>query len=55
MLTNLVRDHEAVARRFRESVRHAEQEKVFVTADLLTARLAFHEKSIWMLRAILLD
>jgi starvation-inducible DNA-binding protein len=55
MLTNLVRDHETVARRFRESVLHAEEEKDVVTADLLTERLAFHEKSIWMLRAILLD
>ena len=55
MLTNLVRDHEIVARRFRESVLHAEEAKDVVTADLLTERLAFHEKAIWMLRAILLD
>lgn len=55
MLTSLVRDHETVARRFRESVLHAEDAKDVVTADLLTQRLAFHEKAIWMLRAILLD
>lgn len=53
MMQNLVADHETVARRFRESAERAEDGKDPVTADMLTERLAFHEKSSWMLRALL--
>ncbi|WP_051332346.1 Dps family protein [Cucumibacter marinus] len=52
MLKTLVNDHEAVARRFRETAELAEEQKDIVTADMLTARITFHEKAIWMLRAI---
>lgn len=53
MITNLLNDHEIVARRFRACVERAEAAKDVVTADLLTARIAFHEKAIWMFRALL--
>ena len=55
MIANLISDHEMVARRFRQSVAYAEQNKDVVTADMLTARIAFHEKAVWMLRAFLAD
>tara|TARA_R110002126_G_scaffold289659_1_gene445131 strand:- start:1169 stop:1669 length:501 start_codon:yes stop_codon:yes gene_type:complete len=53
MIKNLVNDHEIAARRFRESVERAEEAGDVVTADMLTARIAFHEKAIWMLSALL--
>lgn len=53
MLENLIRDHEAMARRFRDGIELAEEAKDTVTADMLTERNAFHEKASWMLRALL--
>lgn len=55
MIANLVRDHERVARGFRESAERAEEAGDLVTADMLTERLQFHEKAIWMLRALLAE
>lgn len=51
MVEDLATDHEAVARRMRDAVARAEKGEDVATADLLTARVAFHEKSAWMLRA----
>jgi starvation-inducible DNA-binding protein len=53
MVQNLVDDHKTIARRSRETVAIAEQIGDTVTADMLTQRMTFHEKAIWMLRAIL--
>ncbi|MEM1046710.1 MAG: DNA starvation/stationary phase protection protein [Pseudomonadota bacterium] len=53
MVDNLARDHEICATRFRECVERAEAVKDVVTADMLTERIAFHEKAVWMLRATL--
>lgn len=52
MVESLVADHEAMARSFREIADDAEEAQDFVTHDLLVERLDFHEKAIWMLRAI---
>lgn len=52
MVENLVADHETVTQRLREAASAADEADDLVTADLLTSRLAFHEKAIWMLRAI---
>ncbi|WP_020186370.1 DNA starvation/stationary phase protection protein [Methylopila sp. 73B] len=52
MLEELAEDHESLARVVREGAAEAEDRRDFVTHDLLTARLAFHEKAVWMLRAI---
>jgi starvation-inducible DNA-binding protein len=51
MVEALAADHEAIARRMRDAVGRAENGEDVATADLLTARVAFHEKSAWMLRA----
>ena len=51
MVAQLVKDHEAVARRMREGAGVADDGDDLVTVDLFTRRLAFHEKAIWMLRA----
>ncbi|HBU14245.1 MAG TPA: DNA starvation/stationary phase protection protein, partial [Gemmobacter sp.] len=51
MVADLAADHEAVAKRLRDVIEVAEKGNDPVTADLLTARCAFHEKSAWMLRA----
>jgi starvation-inducible DNA-binding protein len=48
----LIRDHETVVRRLRDAVEAADELRDAATADLLTTRLQFHEKAIWMLRAI---
>jgi len=53
MIERLIADHEAIVRRLREAAEIAEDLKDAVTADMLTERMAFHEKSIWMLRSIL--
>lgn len=55
MVEELIEDHEALVRMIRESASEAEDLKDFVTHDLLTGRLAFHEKSVWMLKAIVAD
>ena len=52
MLDNLVRDHGVVARRFRECISRAEEAGDVVSADMLTRRIEFHEKAIWMLSAV---
>jgi starvation-inducible DNA-binding protein len=52
MIENLVADHETVAKNFRETAELAEEHKDLVTADMLTARIQFHEQAIWMLKAI---
>ena len=52
MVQNLIRDHEAMVRRLRNASERAADLRDAVTADLLTERMAFHEKAIWMLRAI---
>ena len=49
---DLAEDHARVARRMHELVSLAEDHDDPVTADLATARSAFHEKAAWMLRAI---
>jgi starvation-inducible DNA-binding protein len=48
----LCADHETAARTFREATRMATDCDDVVTADLLTERMAMHEKAAWMLRAL---
>lgn len=55
MVETLACDHRFVAEQFREMVGSAEQANDTVSADLLTARIAFHEKTAWMLEATLSD
>lgn len=55
MVAQLVADHETIARRLRELASVADEADDWVTADMLTDRLNFHEKASWMLRAIIAD
>lgn len=52
MVEHLARDHERMAKRSREAAIAADEADDLVTTDMLTQRMAFHEKAIWMLRAI---
>jgi starvation-inducible DNA-binding protein len=52
MVENLVSDHEAIVRRLREAAVAAEKLHDVVTAGMLTDRMQFHEKAVWMLRAV---
>lgn len=52
MVSNLRRDHEAVARQIRTLVETAERAGDGATADLLNARLDAHEEAAWMLRSL---
>lgn len=53
LIRELVKDHESVAKNLREGIEVSEEEDDASTADLLTTRLSFHEKAMWMLRAML--
>ena len=53
MVRELVAGHEAVARTARGVLPLAEAAGDWPTADLLNARLQIHEKTAWMLRALL--
>lgn len=52
MVAELAEDHEKIVKRLRQAALAADKADDLVTADMLTGRLAFHEKAIWMLRAI---
>ena len=52
MVDDLIKDHASLVRKMRDSAEGAEQAGDFVTHDLLVGRMAFHEKAIWMLRAL---
>jgi len=53
MISNLLADHEAIARTVRPLVDVAEEAGDGATADLFNARLAAHENAAWMLRSLL--
>lgn len=52
MIDDLINCHEAALRTLRASAVKAGDADDFVTEDMLTERMAFHEKALWMLRAI---
>jgi starvation-inducible DNA-binding protein len=53
MVSDLIVDHETAARQLRKAAVLADDNDDVVTTDMLTDRLTFHEKAIWMLRAII--
>lgn len=53
MIEQLVADHEKIAKHIRKVALFSDKADDLVTTDMLTQRLAFHEKAIWMLRATL--
>lgn len=52
MVEDLIEDHEAMVKAMRKIAEKAEGSSDFVTHDILVGRMTFHEKAIWMLRAI---
>lgn len=55
MLRELMKDHEAVCATLRSVLDLADEASDEVTVDLMTQRLAAHEKHAWMLRSTLGD
>ncbi|RZJ80080.1 MAG: DNA starvation/stationary phase protection protein [Brevundimonas sp.] len=53
MLAELMKDHETTIATCRAALEAADEDGDDVTVDLLTQRLAAHEKAAWMLRASL--
>jgi len=53
MIADLVKAHETVVRTAREAFPAAEKGSDEATADLLTQRMQYHEKTAWMLRSML--
>ena len=53
MLKELMRDHETVIATARAGIDVADEAGDEVSVDLLTQRLAAHEKAVWMLRSSL--
>lgn len=51
MVEDLANDHMRIASRMHALIELADKHKDPVTADMITARCAFHEKAAWMLRA----
>lgn len=55
MVEDLIDTHEAAVRKMREAAGIAGDNGDVVTEDMLTARMAFHEQALWMLRSIIAD
>ena len=55
MIAELLRDHETTARSARSALAVARTAVDAPTEDLLTQRLAAHEKAAWMLRSLLTE
>jgi len=55
MIAELLRDHETTARTARSALATARTTLDAPTEDLLTQRLAAHEKAAWMLRSLLAE
>lgn len=53
MVAQLLKDHESIARLARTVIPESDKVEDEATSDLLTDRLGQHEKTAWMLRAIL--
>ncbi|OCW56934.1 Dps family protein [Hoeflea olei] len=52
MVNDLIAEHEQAVRDMRKAAAKAGDNDDMVTEDMLTARLTFHEKALWMLRAV---
>ncbi|MGK7916959.1 MAG: Dps family protein [Prochloraceae cyanobacterium] len=53
MILQLVKGNEAIVRYAKEIVQQAEEANDVATADLLTQRIAVHQKNVWMLRSLI--
>ena len=55
MVADLIKEHEQAVRDMRKAATDAGDNEDNVTEDMLTARLTFHEKALWMLRAVIAE
>lgn len=55
MVRDLIDAHEAAVRDMRDAAKAAGDADDVVTEDMLTQHLNFHEKALWMLRAIITE
>lgn len=55
MVRTLIVDHEKIVRRLRTTATIAAEMNDDVTADLLTRRMDFHEKAVWMLKSLVAE
>ncbi|KGF67281.1 hypothetical protein LL06_22980 [Hoeflea sp. BAL378] len=55
MVSDLIAEHEQAVRDMRAAAAKAGDNDDMVTEDMLTARLTFHEKALWMLRAVVAE
>ncbi|MBI4377294.1 MAG: DNA starvation/stationary phase protection protein [Elusimicrobia bacterium] len=53
MITHLLRDHEIIVRRLRESVETAKQSHDYASENFLAGLIEKHDKMAWMLRSTL--
>ena len=53
MVADLIADHEEAVKKMRKAGEKAGDAGDLVTEDMLTNRVTFHEKALWMLRAII--
>lgn len=51
MILELKRDHESLCALLKKAINKISQTDDFVTADILTSRLSYHEKVVWMLES----
>lgn len=54
MINHLIKAHETLIKTAREVLKLSEKANDQVTLDLLTQRLQLHEKTVWMLRSLVL-
>lgn len=52
IIRELINDHDQISKNLRSAVDVCEDQGDVATADFLTGRLQFHEKAMWMLRAM---
>lgn len=52
MVDMLIEDHSTAIANMRAAVEWCEEKNDFVTADMMIARMAWHEEAVWMLSAI---
>lgn len=55
MVKDLIADHEAAVKTMRKAGVKADEAGDLVTSDMLTDRMTFHEKALWMLRSIIAE
>ncbi len=55
MLAMLISDHEKVVTSMRDAVEWCEDKNDYVTADMMIARMAWHEEAIWMLSSLIAE